>query len=94
MLTQDEIERARSLVAGGLDDIGDIKTLKKIADQAVTAIDLAAENERLKAKLDAVRAECNKAMLVKNPLKHKECLVAFGDKLNAILAIIKDGDNE
>ena len=54
MLTQDEIERARSLVAGGLDDIGDIKTLKKIADQAVTAIALADENERLKADLTAL----------------------------------------
>lgn len=58
------------------------------------AIDLASENERLKAKLDAVRAECNKAMLVKNPVKHYECLVTFGDKLSKILAIIKDGDNE
>ena len=64
----------------------------KLADtERVEALEK--ENERLKAKLAEIKAECNKAMLVKNPLKHAGCLLLFGDKLNNILAIIdKDGE--
>jgi predicted nuclease with TOPRIM domain len=50
MLTKQEVERTRSLVVRELDDYGDIAGLKKLSDQAMSAIDLAAENERLKAK--------------------------------------------
>jgi hypothetical protein len=51
------------------------------------------ENEQLKAKLEEIKVECNKSMLVKNPLKHAGCLLLFGNKLNHILAIIdRDGD--
>lgn len=40
----------------------DAPTSFDVCKQAISAIDLAAENERLKAKLDAVRTECNKAI--------------------------------
>jgi len=51
MLTKREVERTRSLVVHELDDYGDIAGLRKLSDQAIVAIDLDAENERLKAEL-------------------------------------------
>ena len=114
MLTKEQIDRYRVYDCGGDGQDCDCPLLRGICDQAEQAIDLAAENERLKAdratflenmtvlsdalteaeaKLEEIEAECNKAMIVKNPLKHYECLLLFGDKLNKILAIIdKDGD--
>ena len=125
MLTREQIDRYRVYDCGGDGQDCDCPLLRKILDQARQAIDLAAENERLKAditaltdvrrvadnlvemeriklqaenerlkaKLAEIKAECNKAMLVKNPLKHAGCLLLFGDKLNNILAIIdKDGE--
>ena len=51
MLTKQEVERTRSLVVRELDDYGDIAGLRKLSDQAISAIDLDAENARLKADL-------------------------------------------
>ena len=117
MLTKNQIDHAWGVLTELFKQIlyaVNIAPYKNIHDQATQAIDLAAENERLKAdratflenmtvlsdalteaeaKLEEIEAECNKAMIVKNPLKHYECLLLFGDKLNKILAIIdKDGD--
>ena len=96
MLTKEQIDHAWVILSELFKQIlyaVNIAPYKNIHDQAKQAINLATENERLKAKLAEIKAECDKAMLVKNPLKHAGCLLLFGDKLNNILAIIdKDGE--
>ena len=57
------------------------------------AIDLAAENARLKAKLDAVRAACNTTFVIQDPIKNKQIVELIRTILHRILAIIdRDGD--
>lgn len=57
------------------------------------AIDLAAENERLKAKLDAVRAECNKPITITSDVFGGGIASGHNILKQAVLAIIdKDGD--
>ena len=52
MLTREEIYRNKVMIAGELSEIGNLKALRRICDQAESAIDLQAENERLKKELD------------------------------------------
>ena len=62
-----------------------------IYDQCVAAIDLATENERLKAKLDAVKAFCND-----NYITHcytEEAQIGYDTAKELVRQIIdKDGD--
>jgi len=122
MLTKQEVERTRSLVVRELDDYGDIAGLKKLSDQAIEAIDLAAENERLKAelaeyaatfseqnnalsdniianatltaKLDAVKAECLKPIMITSDVFGGGVAAGHNILKQAVLAIIKDGDGQ
>ena len=59
---------------------------KQIYDQCVAAIDLATENERLKAKLDAVRAECEQSLQSSRGLSAKLSV------LRLLEIIDKDGE--
>lgn len=107
MLTKQEVERTRSLVVRELDDYGDIAGLKKLSDQAISAITLATENARLKEELTeyaSTFSEQNKALsdnIVANAtLKAKldaiKEICMHGDMtfVCKVLDIIKDGDNE
>ena len=83
MLTKEQIDRYRVYDCGGDGQDCDCPLLRGICDQAEQAIDLAAENERLKAKLDAVREA------VEDWLEYSEWFE--DDKLENILAIIDKG---
>ena len=63
-----------------------------IYDQCVAAIDLAAENERLKAKLDEVKAECLKPIMITSDVFGGGVAAGHNILKQAVLAIIKDGD--
>lgn len=69
-------------------------SLRKMADQSISAIDLAAENERLKAKLDEVKAECLKPIMITSDVFGGGVAAGHNILKQAVLAIIKDGDNE
>ena len=97
MLTKEHIDRYRVYDCGRED--GDVYSkcdcplLRKILDQATQAIDLAAENERLKAKLDAVKAFCND-----NYITHcytEEAQIGYDTAKELVRQIIdKDGDKD
>ena len=63
-----------------------------IYDQCVAAIDLAAENERLKAKLDEVKAECLKPIMITSDVFGGGVAAGHNILKQAVLAIIKDGE--
>lgn len=115
MLTEQEVERTRSLVVRELDDYGDIAGLKKLSDQAISAITLATENARLKEelteyaetfseqnkalsdhiiKLDAVKAECLKPIIITSDVFGGGVAAGHNILKQAVLAIIKDGDTD
>jgi len=95
MLTKEQIDRYRVYDCGGDGQDCDCPLLRGICDQAEQAIDLAAENERLKAKLDAVREECYTTVAMQGPISNKQIVASIRSILHRILAIIdKDGDTK
>ena len=70
-------------------------SLRKMADQAIAAINIAAENARLKAELDAVRAECYKPIMTTSDVFGGGVASGHNILKQAVLAIIdKDGDDK
>lgn len=59
MMTEKQIDQTMAELHDGIRSLDIWDALWLMGVQAKRAIDLAAENERLKAKLDAVRAACN-----------------------------------
>ena len=93
----------------------DSPTSFEVCNQAIAAIDLAAENERLKAelaeyaetfseqnnalsdhiiKLDAVKAECLKPIMITSDVFGGGVAAGHNILKQAVLAIIKDGDDK
>ena len=62
MLTKKQIDQTIAELHDGIRSLDIWDALWLMGVQAKQAIDLAAENERLKAKLDAVRAECEQSL--------------------------------
>ena len=59
--------------------------LRRVADQAISAIDLAAENATLKAKLDTVRKAATEET-------YGTANMSWSKAMQKILEIIKDGE--
>lgn len=55
MLTKQEINKTANALFNGRTDTDTWNALRFVCDQAKTAIDLAAENARLKAKLEEIK---------------------------------------
>ena len=91
MLTRDEIFNMREMARQrALSSYG----VGELATQAEQAIDLAAENERLKAKLDAVKAECLKPIMITSDVFGGGVAAGHNILKQAVLAIIKDGEEK
>ena len=77
MLTKEQIDHAWQLL---LNVIGDLEPYKEIHDQAQQAIELAAENARLKAE---------RTRLIENGSILSDALERASDKLDAVVAECK-----
>lgn len=86
MLTKEQIETYWDWHECNCKFAFDSPTSFEVCKQARQAIDLAAENERLKAKLDAVRAEC------KQSLQSSRGLSAKLSVLRLLAILDKDGE--
>ena len=86
MMTERQIDKTMAELHDGIRSLDIWDALWLMGVQAKQAMELAAENERLKAKLDAVRAACEQSLQSSRGLSAKLSVLR-------LLAIIdKDGD--
>ena len=66
--------------------------LKVVCDQAQQAVDLAAENARLKARLDAADKICCDEMVARGDMANRNVAYGYNLALAKIAREIKDGE--
>ena len=95
MLTEKQIDQTMAELHDGIRSLDIWDALWLMGVQAKQAIDLAAENERLKAKLDEIRAECAKPITTTSDVFGGGVASGHNFLKQNILAIIdKDGDGK